>query len=280
MSRFTAVGSTKFSWRQLARIARVLLAVAPSTPALAQMVPFDEAVALSKDVQPIERSFDVGTAGQYRITMTDLGALLTAPGPAPLDNVHLLVTRGSELVAKLNGDADASPVDSVVFDATPGSYVLHIVGKPGTQTGSGPVGVQVTSVASSTAVLNFSDSLSPAATVQSNLRSYQLEVDIPADGAYELTVADLKFPRAGTLQTASAFLFQAGASSLAACVNVPAVPSCPSMQTVNLTAGRYQLVAGGALVNPPDGGVFSVYFRSVATGVVLHSRTVELGRVV
>lgn len=281
MNILTAVGSTGFVRRQVGRIAQVLLlAAVPCTAALSQVVPFDEAVALSKDVEPIERSFDVSAAGQYRITLTDLGALLTVPAPAPLDNVHLLVTRGSALVASLDGDADAAPADSVVFDATPGSYVLHVVGKPGTQTGSGPVGVQITNVATSEPVLNFSDLLAPPAAVQSGLRSYQLEVEIPADGAYELVVADLQFPRAGTLRTVGAFLFQTGAAALTACVSVPAVAQCPSTQTVNLTAGKYQLVAGGALVDPPDAGVFSVYFRSVATGAVVHSRTVELGRVI
>ena len=270
--------------RKLARAAVVaVLALSPFAVALAQTPPFEEATALSIDVAPIERNFSISQsgAGQYRITLTDLGALLTVPGPAPLDSVHVLITRGSKAVVSLDGDADkTSAVDTVLFDATPGDYQVHIVGKAGPATGSGPVGLKIANVATTTAVVDFSATLAPPETIQAGERSYQAELDVPADGAYQMVLADLAFPRANTLQTAGVFLFQAGAQALAACLSIPAVPQvCPATQTVNLVAGHYQLVAAGGLVDPADGGAFSVDIRSVATGAVLHSRAVEIGRV-
>lgn len=270
--------------RGLSRAARtVLLALCPiGGAAMAQVAPFQEATVLSTDSVPVEQGFEIAQSGggQHRITLTDLGAQLTVPGPAPLDDVRVLITRGTTVVARLDGDADAgSPVDTLVFDAEPGAYRLHIVGKPGTNIGSGPVGLQITNVASSAQVVSLTGTLAPPETVRPGVRTYQTEIDVPADGAYELVLANLAFPRANTLQTAGVFIFPPGGQALTACLSLPAVPTCPTTQNVNLTAGRYVLVAAGALVDPPDGGVFAVHVRSVATGTVVHSRTVELGRV-
>jgi hypothetical protein len=259
-----------------------LLALFPLGAAMAQVAPFEEATVLSTDSQPVERSFEIPQSGggQHRITLTDLGAQLTVPGPAPLDDVNVLITRGRTVVAKLSGDADPnSPVDNLVFDATPGSYQLHIVGKAGANVGSGPVSVQIANVATSAQVVSLSATIGPPETVRPGVRSYQTEIDVPADGAYEMVLANLAFPRPNTLQTAGVFIFPPGGQALTACLSLPAVPTCPTTQTVNLTAGRYVLVAAGALVDPPDAGVFAVHIRASGTGTVLHSRTVELGRI-
>ena len=279
--------STEGRWTAVSRkmgsrtaMAALLPALLFAGVALAQTPPFEEAKTLSTVVDPIERSFDIPQSGtgKYRITLTDLGALL--PTPAPVTAVQLVVTRGQKVVAKLDGHQDeTSPTDTIDFDATPGTYTVHVVGIPGTGLGSGPVGVKIASVATTASVLDFPDTLSPVATARTDLRTYQIELDVPADGAYDMTLADLGFPHTGNIDTASVFMFQTGASSLAACLNVPATIQCPATQTVTLTAGHYELVAGGALATGKDAGVVSVYIKSVATGAVLHSRTVELGAV-
>ena len=78
-----------FRGKWAARTAQaVLLAFGPLGAALAQSQSpqIKEAVALSTDVVPIERPFNIPQlgGGQYRITLTDLGALLAIPGPAPI----------------------------------------------------------------------------------------------------------------------------------------------------------------------------------------------------
>ncbi|MEJ1964437.1 MAG: hypothetical protein WDO56_23985 [Gammaproteobacteria bacterium] len=272
---------------KLARAAQViLLALGPIAAASAQAAltpPFEEATSLSSDVDPIESVFNVpqSGAGHYQITLTDLGALRPAAlGAAPLDSVHLLVTRGKQVVVSLDGDADkTSPVDTVMFDATPGDYKLHVVGKPGPVTGSGPVGIKIVNVATSNAVVNLSGTLARPPTDDDSVRTYQVELDVPTDGDYEMVLADLAFPHLNTLQ-ASAFLVPAAASAALSCLNVPAVPNvCPSIQTASLTAGHYTLIVVGALTNPAESGLFSVQIRSVAAGTVLYGRTTELGRV-
>jgi hypothetical protein len=274
------------SWVRAAQV--FLWMLIPAGAVMAQTPPFQETTTLSTDADPIESDFSIpqSGAGQYKITLTDLGAKLpdppAGPGKAPLDSVHVVITRGTTVVVKLDGNIDKTvAVSTVLFDATPGTYKAHIAGKPGAATGSGPVGLKITSVASSTTtVLDLSGSLAAPQTTQPDLRSYQTDIDVPADGDYTLTLADLEFPRAGALETAGAFLLQAGAPSLSACLNIPAIPTvCESTQTVHLTAGHYQLVVAGALLSGADAGVFAMQVTSVATGAVIHSRRVELGTV-
>jgi len=262
----------------------LLPALLPTGIALAQTPPLlEEAKTLSTLVDPVEHDFDIGQsgAGKYRVTLTDLGAQIVSPAPAPLASVQLVVTQGQKVIAKLDGTKDpTSPVDTVDFDATPGSYTVHVVGKPGTGAGSGPVAVKIATVsATSTTLLDFAGTLSPPATTRPDLSTYQLELNVPADGDYQLALTDLQFPHAGMLDTASVFLFQPGAPAYVACLNIAPTPTpaCPAAQTVTLTAGKYQLVAGGAIAAGKDAAVFNVNIKSAANGTVIHNRTTELG---
>jgi len=255
--------------------------------ALAQTPPlFQEVATLSSDVVPIETDFTIpqSGAGQYQITLTDLGALIPdppgGPGAAPLESVHVLITRGATAVVSLDGADDVAPVDTKVFDAEAGaSYVVHVVGKPGQQLGSGPFSLRIATVSNDTPVLTFSGTLSPPQTPQDGVRTFQREFDIAADGSYQVSLTDLAFPQA--LETAGLFLFKPGATSLAACVSIPAIPTvCPgSPQTVTLTAGHYQLVAAGALATGTEAGVFSVDVRPTGGGAAVASEALEIGRV-
>lgn len=255
--------------------------------AFAQTAPlFQEVATLSSDSVPVESSFTIAQsgAGQYKITLTDLGALLPAPpggpGAAPLDSVHVLITRGTTAVVSLDGGADPAPVDTKNFDAVAGaSYVVHVVGKPGPQLGSGPFSVRIATVNNDTPVLTLTGTLSPPQTPQADVRTFQKEFDLAADGSYDISLVDLAFPQA--LEQAGLFLFKPGATSLSACLGIPAIPVvCPgSPQTVTLTAGHYQLVAVGALPAGTDAGVFSVHIRPTGGGAPLVSEALEIGRV-
>ena len=288
MNTSREAGSVAAGRKRWARAAQVLLWwLIPAGAVLAQTPPFQETTTLSSDADAIESDFSIpqSGAGQYKITLTDLGALLpdppAGPGKAPLDSVHVVITRDTTVVATLDGNKDKTvAVSTQLFDATPGTYKAHIAGKAGTDPGSGPVGVRIASVASSTSVLDLAGTLVASETARTDLRTYQADIDVPADGDYAMTLADLQFPRAGTLETAGAFLLQAGSPSLAACLSIPAVPTvCPSTQTVHLTAGHYQFVVAGALQAGADAGVFAVHIASVTTGAALHSRRIELGSV-
>lgn len=269
------------SWVRAAQA--LLWTLIPAGAVMAQTVPFKETTSLSSDATPIESKFSIPQAGtgQYKITLTDVGALLPdPPGAAPLDSVHVVITRDATVVAKLDGNKDKTVAFSTAFfDATPGDYVAHITGKPGPASGSGKVGLSITNVASSSSVLNLSGALVPPQTTQPDFSSYQVEFDVATDADYTLTLADLKFPRAGALENAGAFLLQAGSSLLSACLSIPEVPpACPATKTVHLVAGHYTLVVAGGLLAGADAGVFAIHVESAA-GNVLHSRRVELGSV-
>jgi hypothetical protein len=282
-SRRTAGARNK--WTRFATALLPALSLFALSAAFAQSPPFDESKTLSSAVEPIERDFDIGESGRgrYKVTLTDLGAQLQAPAPAPLASVQLIITRDATVVAVLDGTPTGGPqsaVDTMEFDATPGKYFVHVVGIPGPDEGSGPVGVKIDSTGPTpTNVLSFSGTLAPPATTAPDLITYQLEVTIPADGAYELSLNDLAFPRAGSLQLTSGYLFQAGGSTLAGCVNLTVQAPCAPTVTVNLTAGTYQWIAGGKLADGMDAALFSFNIKSVADGTVVHTRTVELGAV-
>src|SRR5689334_2344567 len=171
------------------RIAQMVLwALLPAGAVMAQTLPLQETTTLSSDTNPIESDFSIpqSGAGQYKITLTDLGALLPAPpagpGPAPLDNAHVVITRGTTVVATVDTDADtgggsgggsggggaSAPVTSwtATFDATPGTYKAHLAGKAGTGAGSGPVGLTIKSVASNASVLDLSGAFTPLQTAR------------------------------------------------------------------------------------------------------------------
>jgi hypothetical protein len=259
------------------------LATAAGGVAQAQVAPFETVTTLASDVVPVEREFDIpqAGAGQYRVKLTDIGAQFTVPGAAPLDSVKLVVTRGKTVVATIDGTANAGPVDTTTFDATPGTYAVHVVGKPGPDTGSGPISVLIENVASSAAVLTLGATLSAPETVATDVRTYQAEIDIPTAGNYDLTLTDLQFPR--KLEQSGVFVFQAGASAITACLSIPEVvaANCTATRTVALAAGKYLVVAAGALPedHSSDAGVFSVNIRAASDGSLIHSRTVEIGAV-
>ena len=275
----TSVSTSVLTGGLLSALASIAI---PMGVAHAEVAPFETVATLSTDVVPIEKAFEIpqAGAGKYRITLTDVGALFTTPEPAPLDLLKLVITRGQTVVAKLDASASAGAVDVMLFDATPGSYVVHVVGKPGPTTGSGPFSLLIENATSNTSVVSFSDTLSPPETMKAGVRSYQTEIDVPA-GTYELKLADLNFPRA--LETSGVFVFQSGAAALTACLSLPEVvpADCRATKTVTLTAGKYVIVAAGAL--PEDGssdaGTFAVHMHSTADGTIVHSRTVEIGRI-
>lgn len=268
------------SGKRIVRTAQVAwVAVAPLSAVMAQAPTFEAVATLSSEVVPIERSFDIAQGGEYRLTAIDLGARQTVPEPAPLEHLQVIVTRGATVVASVDDEQDPqSATDSVTFEATPGSYVARIVGKPGEATGSGQISVAIEHVASGNAVLSLADTLSPPETFAEGVRSYQTEIEVTTQGDYQLSLDDLEFPRA--LRTAGVLVFQAGASAPAACLSLPEVPDvCPATTTVALAPGRYQVVAGGAVAAGSDAGAFSVRVSAVGGGAVLHSRVVEIGRV-
>jgi hypothetical protein len=86
------------------------------------------------DVKDIDTSFDVQTAGDYTLTLTDFG--LTGFFDA-FDSISLALTRDGQIVKTLPGPGNFT------FSAIPGRYSLAILADPTGASGEGLLGVRV-----------------------------------------------------------------------------------------------------------------------------------------
>jgi len=247
--------------RWIALAASLLCASAHAQAPLLSQV---HTVAAADRAVPVEHSVAITTAGTYQVTLTDLGAAQSVPGPAPLTAVKLAVTSGSTVVAML------AAAGSTTFAATAGTYAIHVIGQPGATPGSGPIGVQVTNIGTSSVVASFSDTLALAA---SPLPSSEAAVDdtltVTATDTYTVSLGDLQLPSSlGTLILAIA---QPGGSILAT------LPG-PGSTQVQLAPGTYSLFAIAQAGSNAAGGLFGVTVTGTSAGTI-YAKTVPLGGV-
>jgi hypothetical protein len=141
-----------------------------TTPALLQAAP-----------QP--QSLVVTTAGTLRVTMSDVGF------PAALTSMSLIVVSGSSSVAHL---AQAGFVD---FDATPGTYLVRVLG---TGPSGGTIGVTVAPSAGGTALLQFNAGIAAPGALPTNQSTFSAHVAVTQAANYQVTLTDRIFPSALT----------------------------------------------------------------------------------
>ena len=212
---------------------------------------------------PVEHSFPVATAGTYKVTLTDLGAAL-AP-TAPLSAVKLAITSGANVVG-----TPLTAAGSTQFSATPGTYVVHVIGTPGNVAGSGPIGIQITNTADGSQLQSYSDTLAlPAGALPLNEAVINDSFSVSASGTYQVTLTDLQMPQGLTaLQLA---ITQQGGSLI---TTLGAAGSTP----VTLAAGvTYQIFAVGQASSAVNAGLYS----AVVTGATpVYSKTVPVGSAV
>jgi hypothetical protein len=210
---------------------------------------------------PLEFTFTVSLAGTFQITLTDLGA--QALIAAPLASVKLAITSGSTVVGM-----PLAAAGSAQFDATPGTYAVHIIGQPGPKPGSGPVGVQIKNTADSSVVASFSGTLAPSSIVPSNETVVDDDLSIPSDDNYTVTLTDLSLP--GPLGTALVAIVQPGGNII--------YPAPGSPGPVAIAKGTYSLFAVGQTATGTPGGLYSIVVSGAQAGVV-YNRTLAVGAV-
>src|ERR1700741_1977515 len=114
------------------RFPRILAGVVlfVSATAGAQNVLLEEVRTLAADnlPVPIEHTVAIATAGNYELTLTDLGA-----PAAPLAEVRFAVTRGTTVIGTPRTGAGMLAFNA----ATTGNYVVRVAGRPGSAAGSG-----------------------------------------------------------------------------------------------------------------------------------------------
>ena len=244
----------------------LLLAVA--TTAGAQAPPFTEVhtIAAATTGVPIEHTFSVttATAGNYTITLTDLGALQASPlPPAPLASVKLAVTSGGTIVGTPLVGAGTLNLNSLAA----GNYTLHVVGMPGNVPGSGPIGIVVNGPGNNE-VASYQDVIALPSNGLPNgeaVLNPQQPFTVDTTGTYTVTLADLQLPQA--LSTLTLAILQAGAGPppLVQLPN-PALPN-PMQWTGTLTASvPYQVFAIGQADPAANAGLFTVVITSGAPG--------------
>ncbi len=218
-------------------------------------------VGLTTQAAPLEQSFSISAPGTYQITLTDLGAQLTPS--APLQSVQLSVSTGTSLVGTPLMAAGTASFTA----AAAGTYVLHIVGTPGTGLGSGLIGVQVIA-ANLTVVDSFSGALTaPSQALPATEALLNDSATITSAGAYTVALSDLNLQQA--LGTVALLLVPPGGNPVATLSGTSSAP-------VTLAAGTYDVLAVGQAGAGATSGLFNVQITSSA-GAVAYSKTVTVG---
>jgi len=233
---------------------------------------------------PIVQSFSISAAGTYQVTLTDLGAALSAPlSPAPLATtppVELAVTQGSTVVATVSGTTNG--VARLSFAATAGTYVLRVTGAPGPNPGSGPIGLQVTGGPSSTTVFSYTGALAlPSSSLAPTEVVLNTSFTVPASGNYTLALTDLQLPTAlGTLTLAlvEPSCSSNGVATLCAVLTSSNGAAATTSLTLDPTK-TYQVFAVGQVATGVAGGLYSVAVTAAGGGSPAFYQAVPLGAV-
>ena len=251
------------SWKSGALLATCW---ALSAAASAQTPPLElvHTVAAADQAVPVENTFTIATAGTYGITLTDLGVQL--PTPAPLASVKLAITSGSSIVG-----TPLSTAGSASFSATPGTYVIHVVGQPGTVPGSGPFGITVTD-ATQNPIASFSGNLAlPQASVPSNLGVQTGSFTVPTNANYQVSLTDLLLPQ--TLNALSlAITIQGGAL-------VTTLPAAGNTSVALQSGVTYDIFAYGQSTASPAAGLYGVNVSPAGGGTPVYGKATPVGAV-
>jgi len=235
---------------------------------------------------PVVQNFTISTAGTYQVTLTDIGYGLTAPlASAPLATtppVELAVTQGTTVVATVSGTTRG--VAQLSFTATANTtYTLRVTGAPGTQPGSGPIGLQVTGGPSNATVFSFTGALAlPATALSPNEVAINRTFTVPSSGNYTIALSDLQLPSAlGTLTlivlepTSCSFNNVAGVCTILTSNNGAAATATLALDSTK----SYQIFAVGQLATGVSGGLYSVTVTPAGGGSPVFNQAVPLGAV-
>lgn len=273
---------SKFSWISRAPL---LLACLFAWNAQAQTVLFNQVhtIAAPTVAAPVEETLTITVAGNYKVTLTDLGAQIAAS--SALTAVELAITSGSSVVG-----TPLTAAGTTQFSASPGTYSIRVVGTPATTTDnggntvvapySGLIGIQVTNAADNSQVATFSDTLAIPPSVNANVNNVGTLNDtftVSAADNFQLTLTDLQLPQAlGQLTMAVAAV---GGSIVPNSIIATTAGSATATATVALTPGTYRIVAagqGGAV----NAGLYSVtVVAGSGAGALAYSNTTPVGAV-
>jgi hypothetical protein len=261
-------------------------------------------VAAADRAVPIEHEFDIGVAGTYTVTLTDLGAAYSPS--APVASVGLAITSGATIVGTPLTGAGAR-----TFTAAVGHYVIHVVGAPQMQSGlavpqpvpgSGSIDIKITD-STGAQKYNYADQL-VLATAKTPTSSGLLDdsFSVPANGDYQVALTDFNFPQGLIVTTPDSKNpgqnITTGTLTLAVVQQgggLVTTLTASGAATVTLQAGvTYRVFAigqPGANVSIPStdpsnptltdiaAGLYGVTVTPAAGGAVIYGQTVPVGSV-
>jgi len=240
---------------------------------------------------PVEESFTVTAAGNYTVTLTDLGAQLQSQtgSSAALTSVGLAITNSSGTLVTLapvngspvTGNTQLTAAGAVTITAAADTYVIHVVGTPAAVAGSGPIGIRVTGAGNSQ-LAAFSDNLA-LPTTSDNVNNIGVLNDtftVGTSGDYVVTLTDQQIPSPVNNLTL-AIVVEGG--SLLTPPTFGTASGNPATTTVTLQTGtNYRIFAGGG--GQGNSGLYSVAIAPVSTGgstppAPIYTKSVPVGAV-
>jgi hypothetical protein len=214
---------------------------------------------------PAPITFEVAAASTYTLTLSDLGL------PQELGSLRAIVTRDLAVIAQLEVDyspASLAPPANKDFDATPGSYRIHVLGIPDTGALAGGFGVLVAPKVGGPALTKHSDMIAAPAVPDSRQSTLHTTFNVTQAGTYRLQLTDLLFPEA--LDAAPQVLLLQDA------------PSGPVIVSLNqgmfdATPGTYQLLIRAIASATSLSGLYNVRVDSGDNTAALYVSTQPVG---
>jgi hypothetical protein len=129
------------------------------------------------DVGTIDSFFDIATAGDYKLTLTDFGVSGFFDA---FTSISFALTRDSQIVQTLNGPG------SFTFAATPGHYSIAVVADPAGTAGEGLLGIRVQAVTTNAIVYDKTEAVGTDFITAT--------VDVTSTQSVDVHLTDLNFP--------------------------------------------------------------------------------------
>jgi hypothetical protein len=221
------------------------------------------ATAADDAVLPAPITFEVTAGGTYTLTLEDLIQ------PQRLASLRAIVTRDLAVVAQAAVDYSATPAEvKKDFDATPGSYRIHVLGIPDAGAVAGSFGLSVAPKAGGQPLKKHSAAVAAVSAPGSGQSALNATFNVAQAGTYRLKLTDLLFPEA-LAAAPQVLLLQEAASGP---VIVPL-----NQDMFDATPGTYRLLIFATASSASLAGLYNVRVDSGENTGALYVSTQPVG---
>lgn len=227
---------------------------------------------------PPSQEFTLTAAGDYVVTLKDLGVMPSLRDPADLTEIPVLqslqalVTRDLQVVARLQidypGQAGVAQLPKTqTFAGTPGAYRAHVLGAIAPNQEGGLFSVDVAPSGGGAAVFGVVNPIATQNGPPPEQSVLQTTFTVPVAGTYRVRAVDRSFPTA--LTTRDVLVLQTTPQIRVAVDNSGAF-SASDAGTFTAQAGdNYELIIIAA-AGAGTAGLYGTIVQNVASGAVIH----------